>query len=172
VIYLPNVLIIGGTSRNAGKTSYICSILNEFSPDNHIYAAKITTHIHNSVSDNLINHEELQPPENKDTGRMKLAGAAKVYLIQCNENEIPQLLKDFIQQISDNDLWIIESNSLFRFIKPGLLIVLNKYRNITFKPSSLKLIHKADLFVEFEETNKFHRNKKIVIIENSWRLAP
>ena len=43
---LSNILLVSGSGRNTGKTSFACSVINHFNNKFNICAIKISSHIH------------------------------------------------------------------------------------------------------------------------------
>ena len=117
------VIVVGGHSRNVGKTSVICGIIRALKSWNWT-AIKITPHAHAARED-----------------RFLPAGAARAFLIQgAGMPSIPQLLAE-----SENA--IIESNSILRFLEPDVCAMVVDGAVSDFKPSALEFIHRANFLV-------------------------
>ena len=71
----PNMLLVAGTGRNVGKTTFVCRIISNISKNQPIIAIKITSHIHELCSScnilfqlpNLIIAEEKSTTSYKDS---------------------------------------------------------------------------------------------------------
>jgi len=117
------VVVIGGHSRNVGKTSVICGIIRAL-PAWNWTAIKITPHAHVARED-----------------RFLAAGAARAFLVPGDEMlRVKHLLAE-----SENA--IIESNSILRFLEPDLCAMVVDGAVPDFKPTALEFIHRADFFV-------------------------
>lgn len=122
------VVVVGGHSRNVGKTSVICGIIRAL-PAWNWTAIKITPHAHGV------------PRSSTDTDRFLAAGAAQAFLVQSTA--MPGLK----QLLADRGNAIIESNSVLRFLEPEVCAMVVDGAVPDFKPSSLEFIHRADFLV-------------------------
>ncbi len=117
------VIVIGGHSRQVGKTSVICGIIRAL-PTWNWTAIKITPHAHEVRED-----------------RFLAAGAARALLIRDAANpRITQLLAE-----SENT--IIESNSILRFVEPDIFGMVVDGAVPDFKPTALEFIGRANFLV-------------------------
>src|ERR1700733_9725389 len=117
------VIIVGGHSRNVGKTSVICGIIRALKSWNWT-AIKITPHAHHARED-----------------RFLAAGAARAFLVQSDA--MPSVLQLAVE--SENT--IIESNGVLRFLEPDVCAMVVDGAIPDFKPSALEFIHRADFLV-------------------------
>jgi hypothetical protein len=117
------LVVVGGHSRNIGKTSVICGIIRAL-PTWNWTAIKITPHVHEARED-----------------RFLAAGAARAFLVQSDAMpRIPQLLAE-----SENA--IIESNSILRFLQPDLCAMVLDGAIADFKPTALEFIGRANFLI-------------------------
>ena len=133
--YYKNLLIVGGTGRNSGKTELICTIISKISRQHRIYGAK-TTEIApekgiiegKTISGNSgwIIYEEEDRDSGKDTARMLKAGAHRVYYLQSNDQNIVEGFLEVLRLLPDNTPLVCESNSLAYHLKPGLHLVVTR----------------------------------------------
>jgi hypothetical protein len=140
---IPNLLLIAGTGTKSGKTSMVCRIIEEFK-DLRITAIKITPHFHETTT-GLVSiaadkgyaiYEETGSDTSKDTTRMVLSGAEKVYFAKVWDDQLPEVFNKIIEYIPSNVPVICESPALRNFIEPGVFIIMtsstvNKHKNIS-----------------------------------------
>jgi len=178
-----NILIIGSTGRNTGKTEFACRIIEKHSTQKEIIGVKVIPVDKNEgnchrgeegcgLCDSLTGDyeiiEEKTIESSKDTSRMLKAGAKNVYLLLVDRNSLEKGINAILRIIPDNALIVIESNSIRKVIEPGLFIVINKLMNNSVKNSCAEVIDFADKIIAFNNMNwDFHPDK--VLIENeSW----
>src|SRR5580692_4494300 len=117
------VMVVGGHSRNVGKTSVICGIIRAL-PTWNWTAIKITPHEHNQRED-----------------RFLAAGAARAFLVQSDA------MPSVTQLLAESENAIIESNGVLRFLEPDVCAMVVDGAVPDFKPSALELIRRADFLV-------------------------
>jgi hypothetical protein len=117
------VIVVGGHSRNIGKTSVICGIIRAL-PTWNWTAIKISPHEHSPRED-----------------RFLAAGAARGFL--CRIAEMPFIRQLFVE--SENT--IIESNGILRFLEPDVCAMVVDGAVPDFKPTALEFIGRADFLV-------------------------
>jgi hypothetical protein len=123
------VVVVGGHSRNIGKTSVVCGIIRAL-PTWNWTAIKITPHEHNTHDD-----------------RFLAAGAARTFLVPSYAiPSVPQLLAE-----SENA--IIESNSILRSIDPDLCAMVVDGAVSDFKPTCLEFLGRANFLVVTSDTD-------------------
>lgn len=156
MLALPNFIAIGATNRNCGKTSYICGLLTRYS-EHHPIAVKIKTiypddskrHGTGSpLTGNFELREEKKKTGEKDSVRMLLAGAAKVYYLKTKIDSLKDGLEDLIKKLPDHRPIIVESNSLLEIARPAFFVMIKSANKADYKPSAIKFMHQADLVLE------------------------
>ena len=134
MISIPEMIMIGGNSRNSGKTTIACNCISKLSSTHEVIGLKVTSvrpgeenmhgnHIEN-VTGNFTIFEELSPESHKDTSKMLKAGAAHVYYIRVEENFIQQAVLHFLAKYINKQIIVCESRSLRGFITPGLFLMM------------------------------------------------
>lgn len=171
-----NLLIVGGTGRNVGKTELVCSFIRKFGRIYKIIALKVST-ISPDLEENHGSHqgedknfiiEELVPKMGKDTQRMLEAGADRVFYMRTNENSAAELFNEFLKKVGSESLIICESNFLRDYVNPGLYAVVTDNGN-EMKPSAKKRIQQADLVIVSNKTDSFtHFNEVSYSERNGW----
>src|SRR5689334_21455700 len=133
----PALVIIGGHSRNVGKTSVVAGLiaaLREFDWT----AVKITQYGHGICSANgepcdcaTSDHswailEERDRSGESDTSRFLVAGAVRALWVRTEQGRLAEAMPAIRQRIEGAHNVIIESNSVLKFLRPDLyLTVLN-----------------------------------------------
>jgi hypothetical protein len=125
------LLIIGGTGREAGKSSLAALLISKYA-DKGITAIKITPHPHPGLTGlTLIAgntefqvYEERNSTSGKDSSRMLRAGASKVFLIVAGEVWLAEAFARLIPFLPEGMPIICESPALRRFIEPDLFILM------------------------------------------------
>ncbi len=126
--FYPNIILLSGTGRNVGKTTFVCRLLSHFSKLKFI-TVKVSPHWHLSRQGELLLYEEqrlmlareINRESYKDTSRMLRCGAKEVYYLQHIDDEALMqafhfLMKDGMEMIP----MIFESALLARYIRPAL----------------------------------------------------
>ncbi len=121
------VVVVGGHSRNIGKTSVICGIIGAL-PTWNWTAIKITPHAHVVRED-----------------RFLAAGAARAFLLQSDA------MPSVVQLLAESENTIIESNSILRFLQPDLCAMVVDGAVADFKPTALEFIGRANFLVVTSE---------------------
>ena len=138
MIEWPNLLIISGTSRNVGKTTFACKLINQIAKENTVTAIKVTPHFHELgysanilyKSDELVISQEMDADIPKDSSKMLNAGASKVYYIQGDDSQLEKVI-DFLKPLIPNTNAIVcESAALRRLINPGVFVLMSINKNI------------------------------------------
>ena len=135
------ILMIGAAGKNAGKTEFVCQLIQKFKDVHRVFGLKVTT-LHEVVDQTqlppgktYILSEETGRSPGKDTVRMLEAGAEKVFWLRATVNGLDRGLHEFRDYLSGNELVICESNSLRRVVEPGLFIIMKRTGKGEIKPS-------------------------------------
>ncbi len=134
MIDVPNIVLIGGNSRHAGKTTLACRIITNLSEKTEVFGLKVTSvrpgesglhgnHIGEDFSGFSIT-EETDLLSGKDTCRMLDAGADRVFYIRAEDEFIQMALARFLSLYNSGQPIVCESRSLRRFVKPGLFLMM------------------------------------------------
>lgn len=130
-----NLLIIGGSGKNVGKTTFALSLINKISNHTPVIGLKVSTHKpgeelfhgnHISVlsNDYRITTETRKFPH-KDTALMLDAGANSSYYIEVAGNKIVEAYDKFLKEHNQLRLPVVcESRTLRNHVIPGLFIML------------------------------------------------
>ncbi len=173
-----NVLLVAGTGRNTGKTSFVCQVCGEWNNQIPLVCLKISIHFHPQIgskclysSNDFTIYEETETSSDKDTSRMLRAGASKVLFIEAESENVFKAFQKALEFIPLNSAVICESGSLRKFLKPSVFIILHAIGNEP-KISSKELLPLADKIFQFE-TGKLNIPLNSVFFKNQkWSLTP
>ncbi len=178
--FFNNLIIVGGTGRNVGKTEFVCRLIEIVAATHEVYALKVSAifpdeglfhgdHSDENLSTGQKLFEEDRRDTTKDTSRMLRAGAKKVFYLRSDDSGILAGFADFQKKIAPNSLIVCESNSLWNFIKPGLLVMVTKEGQI-IKPRAVEQMQSADIVVTSDGKSGFPDIGKIEILNSCWKL--
>ena len=176
---IPNLLVIGGTGRNIGKTTLTTMIIERFSKELKLIALKTSMlmpdeayfHGHHKLigADEFELLEEKEIKGNKDSQRYLKAGASQSWFLSAGENAVDSGMDVFWQKIGFAKPVIAESNVLNDFYIPGLFIMVKGNRQI--KPQAKVLLQKADVVVSEMDLDGFDSVvKNLDFINGQWFL--
>ena len=151
-------IVVGGHSRNIGKTSVAAGLIAAFA-DRGWVAMKITQYGHGVCSINgkscscaVDEHsfallEEKRRGGTTDSARFLDAGARRSLWVRTKLGQLDHALPVLVPIIESEPFVIIESNSILRFIRPDLYIAVLRYDVSDFKQSAREFLDRADAFV-------------------------
>jgi len=153
------VVVVGGHTRNIGKTTLAAQIVAA-TAYLHWTAMKITQYGHGVCSANgeacdcatddhsVAISEERNRDSGTDTSRLLVAGAARVLWVRTQQGQLAEAMPRLRQEIAATQNTLFESNSILRFLRPDLYVAVLDPTNADFKASALRYLDRADaLFV-------------------------
>jgi hypothetical protein len=152
------LVMVGGHSRNIGKTSVVEGIIRAL-PEMSWTAVKVSQHGHGvctadgapcgcaSAEHEFLISEERDKNSGTDTARFLLAGARRALWVRTRQGELISALEAFRKKIERDRFVIVESNSLRRFITPALYIQVLDPLNTDFKPSAQQFFDLTDAYL-------------------------
>lgn len=154
------LVVIGGHSRNVGKTSVVAGIIAAL-PQLDWTAIKITQFGHGVCSvtteacDCALNDsehawsvdEETSRRGDTDTSRFLAAGARRVWWVRTKQGQLALVMPRIREIMAESPNLIIESNSVIRFIRPDLYLQVLDPATADFKDSSREFLDRADAVV-------------------------
>ncbi len=173
------MLIVAGTGRNVGKTSFVCYVIERISKTQDIISVKISPHFHEisptekliSKSENYEIVEELDKDGAKDSSRMLNAGASRVFYVQTQNDEAIVEVIEALNSFWLSDMPIIcESGGLRHFIDPGLFFVCKSKAQPEMKPHLKALESKVDQFVLFQGNEFDFEMGKLKFTNKKWLI--
>ena len=163
--HLTNLLVVGGTGRNLGKTTLVEMLIKQFHSQTGLIALKTSMllpdegYLHGNhrliKADEFELVEEKDPSGNKDSQRYLKAGAAKSYFLSTGENAINRAMDYFWRKTGNATPVIAESNVLRNYYIPGLFIMVKGQQPA--KPQAKALLQTADVVVPEMELDFFKR---------------
>lgn len=151
-------VIIGGHSRNIGKTSVMAKLIRRVRPPEWA-AVKITQFGHGVCSldgepcscdpgeHGFVLTEEGERQGRSDTRRFLQAGARRSLWLRVRQGQLHRAVPALLRALRREEWVMIESNSILGHINPALyLLVLDPSRS-DFKASARNYIAKADALV-------------------------
>lgn len=153
------LVVVGGHSRNIGKTTVAAGLITAI-PEAEWGAIKITQYGHNVCQDegeacscapgdpaHRVAVDQQREPDATDTGRFLAAGARRAWWIRTAQGDLGHALPELKKLFSGGGNWMVESNSLLRFYKPDLYIVVLDFANPDMKDSARLYFDRADAYL-------------------------
>lgn len=151
-------VVIGGNSRNIGKTSVMAELIRRVRPPEWS-AVKITLYGHGVCSldgepcscdpgeHGFVLTEEHERQGRVDTRRFLQAGARRSLWLRVRQGQLHRAFPALLRALRREEWVMIESNSILGHLTPALyLFVLDPSRS-DFKMSALKYLERADALV-------------------------
>jgi len=152
------LIVVGGHSRNVGKTSVVAGLiaaLHEFDWT----AAKITQYGHGICSANgepcdcaTGDHswaitEEHDRSGKSDTSRFLAAGATRVFWVRTEQGRLAEAMPTLRQHLQGAANVILESNSVLKFLRPDLYLTVLDPATADFKNSAREFLDRANAVI-------------------------
>ena len=141
------LVVVGGHSRNVGKTTAIEAILRA-TPGRDWWAFKITRHGHglDSATPGFVVDEQVNR-DGTDTGRYLSAGARRAFWVRTPQGLLAAAMPRLRGLFAEAPNVLAESNSLLDYIEPDLYISLVNFGAGGMKPSARRFLARADVLV-------------------------
>jgi len=152
------LVVVGGHSRNIGKTSVVCGIIGALQ-DRNWTAVKVTQYGH-GVCSKAGEACECQDPTHPvaisretgadpgtDSGRFLAAGAAESYWVRTPAGGLAEAMPRLRRILQEAENTIVESNSILRFLKADLCLMVVDGAVSDFKETSLRFLDRASALV-------------------------
>jgi len=152
------LVVVGGHSRNIGKTSVVEGLIRAL-PQGNWTAVKVTQYGHGVCSKAgkpcqcAVEQEhpyavtEERDPGRADSRRYLGAGARRAFWVRTATGQLAHAVLPLRQILETSENTIVESNSLLQFFAPDLYLVVLDFAVKDFKPSSLKYLDRADALI-------------------------
>jgi hypothetical protein len=159
------LVVIGGHSRNVGKTSVVAGIIAALR-EYQWTAMKITQYGHGICSKNgkrchcaSADHsweisEERDASGRSDTSRFLAAGAAHVYWVRTQQGRLDDAMPSIRRRLEEVKNVILESNSVLGFVRPDLYLSVLDPSTADFKVSAQKYLDQADAVILHESSKR------------------
>lgn len=152
------VVVIGGHSRDVGKTSVVAGLIAAL-PSYNWTAFKVTQFGHGRCSLNgkpcqcaTADHawamtEEKDRTGKTDSSRFLVAGAKRSYWVRTAQGELSQAVPAIRRKLNEAENAILESNSILKFIQPDLYLSVLDPAVEDFKASAQRYLSRADALI-------------------------
>ncbi|HUZ04524.1 MAG TPA: hypothetical protein VMU62_04130 [Acidobacteriaceae bacterium] len=149
------IVVVGGHTRNIGKTSVVAAIIAAL-PQYNWTAFKVTQYGHGICSANgepcdcekdthsLAVTEERDKASNTDSTRFLEAGARRSFWVRTRQGQLAEAVPRIRKELATSDNAILESNSILRFIQPDIYLTVLNFSVADFKPSARYFLDRAD----------------------------
>ncbi len=150
------IVVIGGHTRNIGKTSVVAGLITAL-PQMHWTAFKITQFGHGMCSANgdpcdcetaehtvAISEERKDGDATTDSGRYLAAGASRSFWVRTRAGDLADAMPRIRKEIAQAENVILESNSIMRFLRPDLYLSVLDPETPDFKESAKYFLDRAD----------------------------
>lgn len=180
LISMPNLLLVGGTGRNVGKTEFLCRLLNAVAAKTEVYALKVSIIYpdeslyhgdHSEEEKDFDLFEEHNTSSHKDTSRMLRAGATRVFYLRCDDTHLARGFAECLNHLPEGEAILCESNSLGGVVQPGLRIMVHNPEN-EIKRRAQSLLSDADLMVLSDTRSGFPELSRVDFsLQTGWHLV-
>lgn len=149
------VIVVGGHSRNIGKTSVVAGLIARL-PEFHWTAFKITQYGHGfctadgkpcqcQTADSCVAvNFEHDPASGTDTSRFLTAGAARSVWVRTRIGMLAEAMPRIEKELAVSENAILESNSILEFLRPDLYLTVLDPAVADFKDSARRFLNQAD----------------------------
>ena len=149
------IVVVGGHSRNVGKTSVAAGVIRAF-PEMRWTAFKITQCGHGMCSANgepcdcetaehtIAVSEERDPTTGTDSARYLAAGAVRSFWVRTRIGQLAEAMPRIRKELAAAENAVIESNSILRFLRPDVYLSVLDPRTADFKESARLYLDRAD----------------------------
>ena len=175
---LNNILLVSGSGRNSGKTTFACHAISQLAKTEKVIGLKISPHFHFVEKKQTLVFEgegfqvfqENDWNSSKDSSKMLRAGASEVYFIQSGDIDLEKLWEWVEKNIPGNIPVVCESGSFAEKFQPGFQILVVGEEPDLSKKSYLLNMEKADFIVKKEEFSPEYFGFEIHFRNEKWVL--
>jgi molybdopterin-guanine dinucleotide biosynthesis protein len=153
-----SLIVIGGHTRNVGKTSLMAGLISALRERNWT-AIKISQYGHGvcSVDGKPCACQVEEHPwaitqvydsgGDSDTSRFLAGGAARALWVRCQQGRLEEAMPALRERIAGHENVIIESNSVVGFLRPDMYLTMLDFAVADFKESARRYLERADAVV-------------------------
>jgi hypothetical protein len=162
------IVVIGGHSRNVGKTSVVAGLIAAL-PCYNWTAFKITQFGHGRCSLNgkpchcaTADHtwaisEEKDSQGKSDSSRFLAAGAKRSFWVRTEQGRLAEAMPTIARCLAESENAILESNSILKFIHPDIYISVLDPEIEDFKASAREGLDRTDALIMNANHNGYAR---------------
>jgi hypothetical protein len=184
-LFRPEMLMIGATGRNAGKTELACQVIRSHAARVPIAALKVTTVARadgscphggegcgtcSSLGEPWCVTRELDAGSGKDTSRLLRSGAREAWWLRVREEALADAAADLLSHVPAGWASVCESNRLRRVVEPGLFLQVCSASERTAKASARALASLADRIVVSDGASFDLDLERISLLDGQWAL--
>ena len=153
------VVVVGGHSRNIGKTSVVAGLIAAL-PELRWTAFKITQYGHGFCTADgapcdcqtddhtmAISAERMDGDATTDSGRYLRAGAERSLWVRTRVGMLAPAMPRIRKELAASQNAILESNSILQFLRPDLYVTVLDAGTADFKESARLFLDRADAVV-------------------------
>lgn len=181
----PEMLMIGATGRNTGKTELACRIIRRYAASVPIAGLKVTTVERadgscphggegcgacSSLDEPWCLTRELDDDSGKDTSRLLASGAREAYWLRVKHGGLVEGAEALLARVPLGYAAVCESNSLSTVVEPGLFLQVRAASERTVKPSARTVAHLADCVVVADGAGFDLPLDRISLLHGQWAL--
>jgi molybdenum cofactor guanylyltransferase len=186
MVRLENMLMIGSSGSNVGKTELVCALLRQFVGRHPIVGVKVTATasreqacprggqgcgVCSSLDAPYRITEETDRRGEKDTAKLLAAGAGRVYWLRVLRAHLPEGLTALLEAVGRDAVMICESNSLRHVVEPGLFLLVDRTNGKSWKQSARQVRQHADCVV-ISNGQAFDLNlDRVQLVGSRWLLT-
>lgn len=128
---MPNLLLIAGNGRNAGKTFLARKIIRYLAQKEDVIGLKISPHFHSFSEKNIFfrNNKIVIIEEKefgtKDSALMLEAGAKRVFYIMAKQEDLQEAILP-LNNILQKQAVVCESGGLREMVSPGIFLFVKR----------------------------------------------
>jgi hypothetical protein len=161
------IVVVGGHSRNVGKTSVVAGLISAL-PAYNWTAFKVTQFGHGRCSLNgkpcqcaTADHawamtEEKDRSGKSDSSRFLVAGAKHSVWVRTAQGKLSQAMPAIQRRLGEAENAILESNSILKFIEPDLYLSVLDPAVEDFKASAQQYLSRADALIVHDKNRNGH----------------
>lgn len=165
MLKIPNMVLIGATGRNVGKTTLACALIRRLRQQFTVVAVKVTTvdakegpcprgghgcGTCGSLAGDYEIVKEGQSEGHKDTQLMRQAQAQQVYWIKALREHLGEAIQNLLIRVDKNCVIVCESTGLRAHVEPGLFLLTDSESVTDPRPSAREFRHLADRVLCFD----------------------
>ena len=173
-----NLVVVGGHTRNIGKTSVMAALIREFAPLGWT-AVKITQYGHGVCSHDghacqcapeehpFALTEERDWRDRSDTSRYLAAGARQSLWLRARQGQLGPAVPLLMRKLQRASWVVVESNSILEFVNPLLYLVVVDTSRADFKSSAERWLDRADALVPVENQRAEASDRSVDLVSNA-----
>lgn len=184
-LFRPEMLMIGATGRNTGKTELACRVIRHHAVRIPIAALKVTTVVRtdgscprggegcgvcSTLGEAWCVTRELDAESDKDTSRLLGSGAREAFWLRVRHESLEEGAAGLLAHVPSGWVSVCESNSLSTVIEPGLFLQVRAANERSIKASASAVACLADRVVVSDGTDFDLPHDRVTLLDGQWAL--